>query len=501
MNGRSSNTCNNEKLLDAQTINWSKIDWEKAEKYVNRLQYRIVKAVEKGNWNLVKRIQYLLTNSFYAKALAVKKVTTNKGKKTAGIDRVIWKTNKEKEEAIKEIDVKGYKAKPTRRIYIPKKNGKKRPLSIPTMKDRAMQTLQLMALQPIEETLGDKRSFGFRINRSCHDAMKQIFLTLSGKNAAKWILEGDIKGCFDNISHRWIEENIPINKLCLRQFIKAGYVYQKHMFPNNKGASQGGAISPTLANITLDGIEKVLHEKLNVNSKGITINAKVHKINFIRFADDFIVTGENEEILGKVKVVIQEFLTERGLELSKEKTLITNINEGFDFLGWNFRKYKNGKLIVKPSKKSVKNFLSKIKETINNNVMSKQEELILKLNPIIIGWTNYHQPVCAKETFNAVDNAIFQQLQKWAYKRHPNKGKRWVCQKYWKSQKNRRWIFATDKYTLRLCSDTPIVRHISLKLDKNPYIDTEYFEERKWKQGNKKKSAYMKTVAFKLRYT
>ena len=499
MNDRISKTCNNEKLSDKFQIDWKKIDWEKAEKYVNRLQFRIVKAVEKGDINLVKRLQHLLINSFYAKALAVKKVTTNKGKKTAGIDGEIWKSNEEKENAIKKLNTKGYRAKPTKRVYIPKSNGKQRPLSIPTMTDRAMQTLHLMSLQPIEETLGDKRSFGFRLNRGCHDALEQIFTTLAKKNSAEWILEGDIKGCFDNISHEWIKENVPMNKLCLEQFIKAGYIYNKKLFPNNKGAAQGGAISPTIANITLDGIEKILHEKINIGKSGNPIKKGIHKVNFIRYADDFIVTGESKEILEQAKIIIKDFLKIRGLKLSDEKTLITNIHDGFDFLGWNFRKYNNNKLIIKPSKKSIKKFLNKIRETVKQYSMAKQEVLIVKLNQIIIGWTNYHQPVCAKETFNKIDHIIFQILQKWAYKRHINKGKKWVCRKYWKAEGNRLWVFKTEKYSLRKCSDTPIVRHTKLKINKNPYLDIEYFRERKIKQKERKKRAYMKTVAFKLR--
>ena len=215
-----------------QTTKWKEINWEKAKEYVNRLQIRIVKAKLKNKKNLVKRLQYLLVNSFYAKAIAVRKVTSNKGRKTAGVDGEIWNTEKLKMQGTQKLENKGYKAKPTRRIYIKKANGKQRPLSIPTMTDRAMQTLHLLALQPIEETQADKGSFGFRMYRGCQDAMQRIFNVLSRKNSAEWILEGDIKGCFDNISHEWLINNIEMNKKVLKEFIKAGYVYKKKIISN-----------------------------------------------------------------------------------------------------------------------------------------------------------------------------------------------------------------------------------------------------------------------------
>lgn len=296
--GRSRITMNELRFNDAQCENcscksleeqWQSMDWKKAERYVNRLQLRIVKAVEKGDWNLVKRLQYLITHSFYAKVLAVKQVTRNKGKKTAGVDGVVWTSNKQKMQGVANLQTKGYKALATRRIHIKKENGKSRPLSIPCMKDRAMQTLYLYALQPVSETTGDKRSFGFRKYKSCADAMEQLFTILSSKKSGQWILEGDIKGCFDTINHKWLQENIRMDKTVLSKFITAGYVYQKQMFPTTRGAAQGSSISPTLANLTLDGMEGEIEKRYFLTKKGKFSRhqrCNPNLINIVRYADD-----------------------------------------------------------------------------------------------------------------------------------------------------------------------------------------------------------------------
>jgi RNA-directed DNA polymerase len=372
MNASHSTTPNGEKLANTQLENqWDNFDWEKAETFVNRLQYRIAKAVIKHKWSLVKRLQYLLTHSYYAKMLATKNVTQNKGKRTAGIDGEIWSSPKAKMKAALSLTDKKYNAKPLRRVYIEKfGSSKKRPLGIPTMYDRAMQSLYAMALDPIAEATGDKTSFGFRKFRSTNDACKQAFFCLSQKTSSAWILEGDIKGCFDNISHQWLLDNVPMDESILKQFLKAGYVFERHLFPTDAGTPQGGIISPILANLTLDGIEKILDDKYHKGSKG-TINsyqAAKFKVNFVRYADDFIVTAKTEEIAKEIKELIKEFLKDRGLELSDEKTKITHIDVGFDFLGWNFRKYK-GKLLIKPSKKSID------KVTEKSVILSKWEKL------------------------------------------------------------------------------------------------------------------------------
>ena len=268
--------------------------------------------------------------------------------------------------AINQLQVRGYKAQAVRRIKIPKSNGKWRPLGIPTMKDRAMQALFLLALDPISETLADPNSYGFRPYRSCADAIAKCFILLSRKGWSRWILEGDIRGCYDNISHEWLLENIPMNKYILRQWLKAGYFEKQKLYPTEQGSPQGSVISPTLANMVLDGLEQAIDEAFKINRKQRITNT--YNLHLVRYADDFVVTSSNKEVLEKeVKPIIEAFLQKRGLQLSEEKTHITHIDTGFDFLGQNIRKY-NDVLLIKPSKKSVQKFLQKIQHTIHQNL-------------------------------------------------------------------------------------------------------------------------------------
>ncbi len=496
VNTRYSITSQDEKLVNMQLKDqWDNIDWREVEKHVNRLQARIAEAVKNGIWHLVKKLQYLLTNSFYAKLLAVRKVNQNRGKRTAGIDGETWSSPESKMKAALSLTDKKYVAKPLKRVFIEKPGKKKkRPLGIPTMYDRSMQSLYALALEPIAEINGDRTSFGFRKFRSTQDACDYAFHSLCRKNSPVWVLEGDIKGCFDNISHQWLLDNISMDKSILKQFLKAGYIFNRQLFPTEAGTPQGGIISPILANMALDGISNTLVEKYRI--KNGKTNKKIiakHKVSFVRYADDFVVTANTEEIAKEVKELIKDFLKDRGLELSDEKTLITHIDNGFDFLGWNFRKY-NGKLLVKPSKKSIDKFTEKISEIIKEGKAWKQEALIDTLNPIITGWTNYHQPVVSSEIFNKLDSRIWSMLWHWAKRRHREKSKHWIADKYWHSVGKKNWVFSEGTKQLKFLSDTKIVRHIILKLDLNPHLDKDYFVSRKLKLQVRKQTGMAKKV-------
>jgi RNA-directed DNA polymerase len=468
VNVRNSTTPKSENRTDRDLKRqWNSIDWKKVRSYVNKLQTRIAKATHEEKWNLVKRLQYLLTNSHSAKLLAVRIVTQNRGSRTPGTDGVRWLSPHEKMWAALSITCKRYIAQPLKRIYIPKPGKKtKRPLSIPTMYDRAMQSLYALALQPVAETCADNRSFGFRLFRSAQDAAQYAFLCLHNPNSAPWILEGDIKGCFDNISHEWLKENIPMEQSVLSQFLKADYVFEQNLYHTDRGTPQGGIISPILANMTLDGIEGILNEQY--------LDMKVH---FIRYADDFLVTAPSKEVAEEICELIRLFLAERGLELSESKTMITHINVGFDFLGWSFRKY-DGILLIKPSRESIKKITSKIREIIHKAAAWTQEQLIKALNPVITGWANYHRHIVAKETFQKLDRIIWNMLWRWAKRRHSQKGHKWIARRYWYTEGTRNWVFKAKMTKLVLFTDTKIRRHTMVKLDKNPFIDRNYFLDR-----------------------
>jgi len=455
--------------------NWHAIDWRLVERNVKGIQIRIAKATQEGKWRRVKALQRLLTRSFCGKALAVKRVTENQGSRTSGVDHELWKTPESRMDAVGRLERRGYRPKPLRRVFIPKANGKERPLGIPTMLDRAMQALHLLALEPVSESTGDANSYGFRRNRSTHDAMSQLFACLSQKASARWVLEADIKGCFDHIGHDWLLRHVPMDTAVLRKWLKAGVIYKGMLQATDAGTPQGGIISPTLANVTLNGLESGLVEHL-----GATLGKKKAqklKVNVVRYADDFVITGISKEVLeDEVKPWVESFLKERGLTLSTEKTHIVHIDHGFDFLGWNFRKY-DGKLLIKPSKKNVQTFYRKAKGVISGHKTVRQEMLIRLLNPLLRGWANYHSPVVAKAAFSRMDHLLFRAIWRWCKRRHPGKSVQWVRKKYFHSEGLRNWVFAAtvtkegkaDRVRWIHLADTPIRRHRKVKGGYNPF--------------------------------
>jgi len=449
-------------------IKWHSIIWEATRRHIRRLQMRIAKAVKERKPGKVKALQWLLTHSFHAKLLAVKRVTTNKGKKTPGVDGILWKGNKAKIQAALNLQRHGYKAQPLRRIYIPKKNGKMRPLSIPTIYDRAMQALYKLALSPVAETTADKNSYGFREGRSCADAIAAAFNTLSKPNSATHILEADITGCYDNISKSWLLENIPMDKTILKKWLDAGYVESGITFPSRKGTPQGGIISPTLANMTLDGLEQLVKD----------LTPRRTRVNFIRYADDFIVTAKLKKLLEEVvKPGIERFLRERGLELSPEKTIITHTKkDGFTFLGQTFLKTGN-KLRITPAKEAIETLIKKVGIIIRNHQNKPVEALVKAINPVLRGWANYHQHVVSSKAFRRVDTYVFEQLWRMLRRRHSSKSKTWLFRKYWTATGKDHVFSFFSKYKKKSrllqiirVSSIKLSKHLRIRVNANPYM-------------------------------
>jgi RNA-directed DNA polymerase len=469
---------------------WYAVNWQAINRNVRRLQVRIVQATKARRWGKVRALQHLLTCSYSGKVIAVRRVTENAGKKTPGVDKEIWDTPEKKVQAIHALKRRGYQPQPLRRVYIPKSDGKTmRPLGIPTMKDRAMQALHLLALDPVVETNADRNSYGFRQQRCCADAMVQCFTALKSAKT-QWILEGDIKSCFDKISHDWLLAHVPMDRVILQKWLKSGYMEKHVLHETTDGTPQGGIISPALANCALDGLERLLQERYPTGKPVKSSGEKFPCVNFIRYADDFVITGKSKQLLeGEVRPLVEHFLKERGLELSPTKTVITHVEKGFDFLGQNVRRYPNGKLLIKPSKKSVKTLLDRIRQTIKAARGMSAVDLISKLNPVIRGWANYHRHEVSKRTFGRVDHNIFSSLWRWARRRHPKKNLRWLKQKYFERRGNRDWCFFGEtcdddgrpiKIWLYHAYSTPIKRHVKVKGEANPYDPAyeTYFEKR-----------------------
>jgi RNA-directed DNA polymerase len=342
-----------------------------------------------------------------------------------------------------------------------------------------MQALYALALAPIAETLADRYSYGFREGRRCADALEQCFTVLSQKNCAPWVLEGDIRACFDEIDHPWLLQNVPMDRQLLRAWLKAGYWEKEQLFPTSKGTPQGGLISPLLSNFALDGMERAVKA---VASKG-------DKVHFVRYADDFVVTGANQQLLEqKVKPALTAFLKTRGLELSEQKTVLTHIQAGFNFLGHTVRKYGD-KLLITPAKSKVQSLRDKVSRLVQSASAFTQEALLRQLNPLLRGWANYYRHGAAKATFAKLDYYVICKLWRWAARRHPDKNRAWRKAKYFHAGGD--GVFSVrvqrdegESRVLKLyrLASTPIQRHIKVRGAANPYDPyyTEYFEQRRW---------------------
>ena len=477
--------------VSSEAKEWYAINWKAIDRNVRRLQMRIVQATKASRWDRVQALQRLLTHSYSGKVLAVRRVTENNGKKTPGVDQEIWDTPEKKTQAVHALKRRGYRSQPLRRVYIPKSDGKTmRPLGIPTMIDRGQQALHLLALDPVVETIADRNSYGFRQKRSCADALVQCFHGTEKRQHAVGSGRRHQELFRQNLSRDWLLNHVPMDRVILKQWLTSGYMDKHVLHDITDGTPQGGIISPALANCALDGLERLLQEKFPAGKRLKSLGGEKPCVNLVRYADNFIITSKAKELLaGEIKPLVEQFLQERGLELSPTKTVITHVEHGFDFLGQNVRRYPNGKLLIKPSKKNVGTFLRGIRRTIKDAHGMPAADLIDQLNPKIRGWANYHRHMVSKRTFGGVDHTIFSSLWRWARRRHPNKSPRWFKPKYFERRKDCDWTFfgeicddegRPNKLWLFHAKSTPIKRHVKVKGEANPYDPTyeTYFEER-----------------------
>ncbi|GGA14520.1 group II intron reverse transcriptase/maturase [Okeania sp. KiyG1] len=463
-------------------LKWKDINWKKVEKSVFKLQKLIYRASMSGEFRKMHRYQKLLLKSYYARLLAVRRVTQdNQGKKTAGVDGIKNLPPMQRLNLVNLLASRHLKASPTRRVYIPKPGkDEKRPLGIPTMYDRALQALVKLGMEPEWEAHFEPKSYGL-FRGSTHDAIEAIFDSI--KNKPKYVLDADISKCFDLINHDALLGKIgqsPYRRL-IKQWLKSGVLDNNQFLESVEGTPQGGVISPLLANIALHGME----ECLNKFAESLPGRKRANKqaLSIIRYADDFVILHEDVKVVLQAKSVIQEWLNQVGLELKPEKTKIAHTlkeyegnKPGFDFLGFTIRQWKvkstkqGFKTLIKPSSKSIKTHYRKLADICDYHKTAPTKVLIAKLNPIIRGWANYFSTVVSKEIFSQMDMLLWKKLWRWASRRHPNKSAKWVKKKYFpKIKETRNWEFNDGEYILNRHADVSIIRHIKVKGNKSPY--------------------------------
>lgn len=470
---------------------WDSVDWRRTDRNVRNLRHRIFRATQAGDLRRVSSLQKLMLRSRSNTLMAVRRVTqVNAGKNTPGVDKLTVKTPAARGRLVDHLTtLQPWRASPARRVYIPKSDGKQRPLGIPTILDRCLQARVKNALEPEWEAKFEGSSYGFRPGRGCHDAIGKIYLLARPNKRKKWVVDADIKGAFDNINHDFLMKTIgdaPGREL-IHQWLKAGVMEDGGFTTTETGTPQGGVISPLLLNIAMHGMESALGVR---HSKRGSLKGDRA---VVRYADDFVVFCESQEDALRVRdEILPPWLDERGLTLSPEKTRIVHLTEGFDFLSFNVRHYscsttRTGfKLLIKPSKKAVTRRREQLRDVWNSLDSCPIQQVLARLNPIIKGWANYHRVVVASKIFASMENWMYHRAWRYAKRLHPTKSANWLTRKYWgklAKERDDKWVFG-DKQTGRYLwkfSWFKIVRHVMIKGTASPDDPSlrEYWWERR----------------------
>jgi RNA-directed DNA polymerase len=452
---------------EGDLLDWDRVDWGRAEENVRRLRQRIFAASQAGDLARVRNLQKLMLRSRGSALVSVRRVTEiNAGRRTAGVDGRVVLASWEKAELADWVQrgAAAWSPRPVRRVYVPKSNGRRRPLGIPVIADRALQALALNALEPEWEARFEPKSYGFRPGRGCHDAIVAIHTTASRQDARRlWVLDADLEAAFDRLRHDHILASLgtfPARDL-VRRWLRAGVMEDGRLTPTGEGTPQGGVISPALMNVALHGMEQAAGVRY---WEGGTLCSVPGSPVLVRYADDLAVLCVSRAQAEQVKAQLAEWLKPRGLAFNEAKTKIVHLSEGFDFLGFSIRRYPNGKLLTKPSKDALRQIRRRLSAEVRALRGANADAVIARLNPIITGWAAYYRIGVAKHAFGALDAHLWRLAWKWARHSHPNKPRRWIIARHFgmfNPARQDKWVFGSREtgFYLRKFAWTKIVRH------------------------------------------